>query len=126
MFTAKVVSVRKWSSWHLTLAINEKVSTRRWPWSVALFRAFWIERPTAGTGAVVVHGLVDSESATGAVRMTFRPGEITIVDVETTLFPRVTLEHVGLGGMGATFLFGPNVRRTTDDVRPAVYEASGT
>lgn len=89
------------------------------------FRAFWLERPAAGSNAVVVHGLVDSASTTGAVRMTFRPGEATIVDVETTLFPRVALEHVGLGGMGAIFLHGPNVRRTTDDVRPAVYEASG-
>ena len=90
-----------------------------------IFRAFWIERPSPGTNAIVVHGLVDSESVAGAVRMTFRPGDTTIVDVETTLFPRVNLEHVGLGGMGATFLFGPNVRRGNDDVRPAVYEAAG-
>jgi glucans biosynthesis protein len=89
------------------------------------FRAFWIERPVPGTNAIVVHGLIDSESVAGAVRMTFRPGEATIVDVETTLCPRVNLEHVGLGGMGATFLFGPNVRRATDDLRPAVYDASG-
>ena len=90
-----------------------------------LFRAFWLERPVAGTNALVMHGLIDSESASGAVRMTFRPGEATIVDVETTLFPRVNLEHVGLGAMTATFLFGANVRRATDDVRPAVHEASG-
>ena len=90
-----------------------------------IFRAFWMERPTAGINALVIHGLVDSESVAGAVRMTFRPGDVTIVDVETTLFPRVTLDHVGLGGMGCAFLFGPNVRRATDDVRPAVYEASG-
>lgn len=90
-----------------------------------IFRAFWLERPAPGGNALVVHGLVDSESVAGAVRMTFRPGDMTIVDVETTLFPRVALEHVGLGGMGATFLFGPNVRRGSDDIRPAVYEASG-
>lgn len=89
------------------------------------FRAFWLERPLAGSNALVAHGLIDSESVAGAVRMTFRPGDVTIVDVETTLFPRVNLEHVGLGGMGTTFLFGPNVRRVTDDLRPAVYEASG-
>ncbi len=89
------------------------------------FRAFWLERPVAGSNVLVVHGLIDSESVTGAVRMTFRPGEATIVDVETTLFPRVQLEHVGIGGMGATYLFGPYARRSTDDVRPAVYEVSG-
>ena len=90
-----------------------------------IFRAFWLERPPAGANALVVHGLLDSESATGVVRMTFRPGDVTIVDVETTLFPRVNLEHVGLGGMGATYLFGSNAKRAADDVRPAVFEANG-
>ena len=89
------------------------------------FRAFWMERPAAGTNALVIYGLIDSESVTGAVRMTFRPGEATIVDVETTLFPRVTLEHVGLGAMAATLIFGPNVRQGTDDLRPAVHDAAG-
>ena len=89
------------------------------------FRAFWLERPAPGSNALVVHGLMDSESASGAVRMTFRPGEMTIVDVETTLFPRVNLEHVGIGGMGGTYLFGANDRRNIDDARPAVHEISG-
>ncbi|TDR85411.1 glucan biosynthesis protein [Enterovirga rhinocerotis] len=89
------------------------------------FRAFWLERPAAGTNALVVNGLIDSESVTGAVRMTMRPGDTTLVDVETTLFPRVNLDHVGLGGSGASFLFGPNVRGTMDDIRPGAYEAAG-
>ena len=57
--------------------------------------------------------------------MTFRPGDMTIVDVETTLFPRVNLEHVGLGGIASTYLYGPNDRLNSDDIRPAVYESSG-
>ena len=89
------------------------------------FRAFWLERPTPGTNALVLHALLDSESASGAVRMTFRPGDTTIVDVETSLFPRVNLEHVGLGGMGSSYLFGPNDRRNADDARPAVYKSKG-
>jgi glucans biosynthesis protein len=90
-----------------------------------VFRAFWIERPVAGSNAITIHGIIDSESTSGAVRMTFRPGEATIVDVETSLFPRVNLEHVGLGGMTSTYLFGPNDRRNFDDARPAVFESSG-
>jgi glucans biosynthesis protein len=89
------------------------------------FRAFWLERPLAGVNALVVHGLIDSESVAGAVRMTFRPGDMTIVDVETTLFPRANLEHVGLGGMGASFLHGSMRRRGVDDVRPSVHDVSG-
>lgn len=89
------------------------------------FRAFWLERPAVGSNSITVHGVLDSESTTGAVRMTFRPGDMTIVDVETTLFPRVNLEHVGLGGIASTYLYGPNDLLNSDDIRPAVYESSG-
>ncbi|WP_245410978.1 glucan biosynthesis protein [Microvirga flavescens] len=89
------------------------------------FRAFWLERPAVGGNSITIHGVLDSESTSGAVRMTFRPGDMTIVDVETTLFPRVNLEHVGLGGIGSTYFFGPNDRRNIDDIRPAVYESTG-
>ncbi len=92
---------------------------------VPIFRAFWIERPTAGSGALVMHALLDSESVTGAVRFTFRPGELTINDVEMTLIARVTLDHFGLGGMTSTFLFGPNDRRASDDIRSGAYESKG-
>jgi glucans biosynthesis protein len=74
---------------------------------VPLFRAFWIERPTPGVNAIVLHGLIDSESTTGAVRMTLRPGEMTISDVEMTLIPRVNLDHVGFGGMAADLSVRP-------------------
>ena len=89
------------------------------------FRAFWIETPPQGSNALIVHGLLDSESVAGAVRLTLRPGDSTIVDVEATLIPRVQLDHVGLGGATASFMFGPNVRVTTDDFRPGAYEATG-
>jgi glucans biosynthesis protein len=89
------------------------------------FRAFWLERPGPGSNSITVHGVIDSESTTGAIRMTFRPGDMTIIDVETTLFPRVNLDHVGLGGIGSTYFYGPNDRRNAEDLRPAVYESSG-
>jgi periplasmic glucans biosynthesis protein len=92
---------------------------------VPLFRAFWIERPAAGSGTLVFHALIDSESVTGAVRFTLRPGDMTINDVEMTLFARVMLDHIGLGGMTSTFLFGPNDRRGSDDIRQNVYESKG-
>jgi glucans biosynthesis protein len=89
------------------------------------FRAFWLERPAVGSNSITVHGILDSESTTGAVRMTFRPGDMTIVDVETTLFPRVNLEHVGLGGLASTYFYGANDLLNSDDIRPAVHDSSG-
>lgn len=92
---------------------------------IPVFRAFWIERPPTLSGVLVLHGLFDSESVSGAVRMTLRPGDVTFNDVEMTLFARQNLDHYGFGCAMGTFLSGPQNRRTLDDVRPAVHEISG-
>lgn len=92
---------------------------------IPFFRAYWIERPSPAAGVLVIHALLDSESVTGAVRMTLRPGDITLVDVEMTLFARANLDHVGFGCVMGTYLSGPQSRRGFDDLRPAVHEVSG-
>ncbi|MBN9447911.1 MAG: glucan biosynthesis protein [Bosea sp.] len=92
---------------------------------IPFFRAFWIERPSPASGVLIIHGLLDSESVAGAVRMTLRPGDMTFIDVEMTLFARANLDHVGFGCTMGTFFAGPQIRRTFDDVRPAVHELSG-
>jgi glucans biosynthesis protein len=90
-----------------------------------LFRDFWVERPAAGSNAMVAHALLDSRRAAGAYRFTLRPGEITVVDVEMTLFPREPLGHVGVAPMTSMFFFGPNDRAGVDDVRGQVHRADG-
>lgn len=89
------------------------------------FRAFWIERPGPGEDRLVVHALIDSESASGALRLGLRPGEASIADIEGTIFPRVGIDHLGLGGMQASYLFGPHDRRGSDDARAGAYAAGG-
>lgn len=88
-------------------------------------REVWIERPSLATDALVVHALIDSESMTGAYQFTLRPGDVTIVDTECTLFARAVVENFGLGGMTAMFEFDPINRRGIDDTREAVCEVSG-
>ena len=90
-----------------------------------LFRALWIERPSVATKTLVIHAVLDSETLTGADRFTIRPGDATIIDIECTLFPRVAIDHIGLGAMQAAYLYGPMDRRRGDDLRPGVYEISG-
>lgn len=92
---------------------------------IPFFRAYWIERPSPASGALIIHALLDSESVAGAVRMTLRPGDITLIDVEMTLFARQNLDHVGFGCTMGTFFSGPQSRRGFDDIRPAVHEVSG-
>jgi len=89
------------------------------------FRTFWIEKPAANANSIVVHALLDSESAAAAYRFTIRPGDTTVFDVEMALYPRVNLEHAGLAPMTSMFFFGPNDRKDVDDFRPSVHDSDG-
>ena len=94
----------------------------------ARFRAFWLERPAAGAGSMVVHALLDSVSTTGAYRFTMRPGDTTVFDVESVLFPRVDVPEPGLAPLTSMYLFSPADRprgALGDDWRPAVHDSDG-
>src|SRR3954447_2204698 len=89
------------------------------------FRTFWIERPAKGASSIVVHALLDSESAAAAYRFTVRPGETTIYDIEATLFPRTQIEQIGLATLTSMYFFGANDRGGVDDFRPEVHDSDG-
>ena len=89
------------------------------------FRTFWVERPAKGATSIVVHALLDSESAAAAYRFTIRPGETTIYDIEVTLFPRVQIEQIGLASLTSMYFFGANDRGGVDDFRPEVHDSDG-
>jgi periplasmic glucans biosynthesis protein len=89
------------------------------------FKTFWIEKPAPNVNSIVVHALLDSESAAAAYRFTIRPGDTTVFDVEMAVYPRVDLDHAGLAPMTSMFFFGPNDRMEVDDFRPAVHDSDG-
>jgi glucans biosynthesis protein len=90
-----------------------------------LFRALWIEKPGPAADALVVHALLDSTSITGAFIFTLHAGDATIIDTELTLFARSAVDHLGLGAMTATYLFGALDHRRPDDARVAAYDTGG-
>ncbi len=90
-----------------------------------VFRAFWIERPRAGADGVVVHALLDSPSCTGAFRMTIRPGDATVFDVEARINPRSDLTTAGIAPLTSMFYFSPLDRSGADDHRGAVHDSDG-
>jgi periplasmic glucans biosynthesis protein len=88
-------------------------------------RGYWLERPPQGADTLIINVLYDAESVTVAARMTVRPGEMTLIDHETSIFARQAIEHFGVGCVMASYLYAPQSRRQFDEVRPAVHEASG-
>lgn len=89
------------------------------------FRAFWLERPAPGNSSIVVHALLDSESATAAYRFSIRPGESTVFDVAMALYPRVEITQAGIAPLTSMFYFDAHDRDGIDDFRPAVHDSDG-
>jgi periplasmic glucans biosynthesis protein len=89
------------------------------------YRRFWLERPAPGTDQIMVHALLDGPSLTGAYTFKIRPGAATVMEIEATLYPRQTIELLGIAPLTSMFLFGPNDRRGIDDFRPQVHDSEG-
>ncbi len=91
----------------------------------ARFSAFWLETPQEGKNAIVLHALLDSPSTTGAYRFTIRPGDTTVFDVESTLYPRADITEPGIAPLTSMYLFDLKDSRRFDDWRPAVHDSDG-
>lgn len=89
------------------------------------FRKFWVEKPTVAANVIVIHGLLDSPSASGAYTFTVHPGAETIVDVRASLYPRQALGEVGIAPLTSMFLVGPVDSARVRDFRPRVHDSDG-
>jgi periplasmic glucans biosynthesis protein len=91
------------------------------------FKTFWIERPKPSVrpGSIIVHALLDSQSAAAAFRFVITPGMETVFDTAVALFPRADIDQAGFAPLTSMFLFDGNDRNRVDDWRPAVHDSDG-
>jgi glucans biosynthesis protein len=89
------------------------------------FREFWIETPPPGAEHIVIYGLLDGESATGAFRFDLVPGLETYVETNVTLFARKAVPDLGLAPLSSMFYVGKNDRRFSDDFRAELHDSDG-
>lgn len=89
------------------------------------FTDFWVEAAAPGDTVFTVHALLNAPSTTGAYSFVITTGDTTNVDVTATLFPRVDLDHVGLGALTSMFLFDETNRSRFEDFRPGVHDSDG-
>jgi glucans biosynthesis protein len=90
------------------------------------FREFWIERPKPQDRQLVIYALMDSQRATGAYRFTLRPGDDAVLDVQSRVFSRSSVNKIGIAPLTSMFLFGPNQRTdSTQNYRPALHDSNG-
>ena len=89
------------------------------------FREFWIQRPKPTDKHLVIFALLDSPRATGAYRLTLRPGTDTVVDVKSRVFLRDRVNKLGIAPLTSMFLFGANQPSKVLNYRRELHDSSG-
>lgn len=89
------------------------------------FTEFWIERPKPGDKHLVIFALLDSPRATGAYRLTLRPGTDTVVDVKSQMYLRDKVSKLGVAPLTSMFLFGANQPSKVLNYRRELHDSSG-
>ncbi|MFJ7284298.1 glucan biosynthesis protein [Pseudomonas sp. NPDC099000] len=89
------------------------------------FTEFWIQQPKPGDKHLVIFALLDSPRATGAYRLTVRPGSDTIVDVKAQMFLRDKVTKLGVAPLTSMFLFGANQPSKVLNYRRELHDSSG-
>ena len=90
------------------------------------FKEFWLEKPQPDTQYVVVYGLLDSKSLTGAYRFSIHPGEDTTMAIEAKIFRRKEVEKLGIAPLTSMFFYDESINmRPVDDFRPEIHDSDG-
>jgi periplasmic glucans biosynthesis protein len=90
------------------------------------FTDFWLVRPEPQQRTLTIYALLDSPSIAGAYEFDVRPGTITQVQVTAQLYPRRTVDKLGIAPLTSMFLYGENsAKRSFDDWRPEVHDSDG-
>ncbi|TSJ77027.1 glucan biosynthesis protein [Rariglobus hedericola] len=89
------------------------------------FTSFWLERPDPRSSKVTVYALMDSPSVTGAYRFDVYPGATLVMDIDAALYPRTSIERLGIAPLTSMFQCGANDKRMANDWRPQIHDSDG-
>jgi glucans biosynthesis protein len=89
------------------------------------FTDFWLVHPSPDQRRLTIYALLDSPSLTGAYHFEIIPGATTTVEVSATLYPRKSVDKLGLAPMTSMYLYGRDRPHQFDDYRPEVHDSDG-
>ncbi len=98
------------------------------------FSHYWLEEPRGEAGApqqIVIYGLLDSPSVTGAYRMTTerltdsRDVHRIVMDIDAQLYARKDIERLGIAPFSSMFWYGEASRKQSADWRPEIHDSDG-
>lgn len=89
------------------------------------FVEFWLRKPEPGATSITLYGLLDGKSLTGAYQFDITPGDETLLQVRSVLFPREDIELIGVAPLTSMFYYGENTLRPYGEWRPEVHDSDG-
>lgn len=89
------------------------------------FVAYYLERPARKSNVVTLYGLLDSPSVSGAYRFVITVGDTLLMDIDAAVYPRKTIERMGIAPGTSMFFYGKTDRTRGDDWRPEVHDSDG-
>lgn len=95
------------------------------PEEFPMFTDFWLEHPQNNSDVTTVYALMDSPSVTGAYRFDIQPGAKLKIKVDAAIYPRKTIERLGVAPLTSMYMVGENDRRTDYDWRPEIHDSDG-
>jgi glucans biosynthesis protein len=103
------------------LAIDTALDPEEFP----RFSEYYFERPSPGSRTIILYGLLDSPSVTGAYRFALTPGAPTVTEVDAAIYPRKTIRRLGIAPLTSMYQHGENDRRMAYDWRPEIHDSDG-
>ncbi|MBL8012490.1 MAG: glucan biosynthesis protein G [Candidatus Omnitrophica bacterium] len=90
------------------------------------FKEFWIIKPQRKSQKIIVYALLDSPRITGAYQFAIVPGQETMMQVDSVLFPRKKIEKLGIAPMTTMFFYGESPSaHGGKDFRQEVHDSDG-
>jgi glucans biosynthesis protein len=89
------------------------------------FIAYYLERPQKDSDLLTIYGLLDSPSVAGAYRFVIQVADTLVMDVDAALYPRKSIERIGIAPGTSMYLYGQNDRRAAFDWRPQIHDSDG-
>lgn len=89
------------------------------------FTEYWLETPSPGATSFTFHALLDGPSMTGAYQYTVTPGDETIIEVKSAIFPRKNVELLGIAPLTSMFYYAENTLKPDGEWRPEVHDSDG-
>jgi len=89
------------------------------------FTDFWLERPRMGAERLSIYALLDSVSIAGAYRIDIIPGATLKMDVDAALYPRKSIDRLGIAPLTSMYQHGENDQRMALDWRPEIHDSDG-